>query len=79
MASNHEYSRALLIFPVSAVVLAGWAASLVAGLITSSFTALTITTPLMLMLAGYVFGVNLVSRNGNGRNDNGKKAEGTDE
>lgn len=58
-------TRALLILPVAAVVLVGWAASLVVALFTNSFTALTITTPLMLMLAGYVFGVNIV-RKGNG-------------
>lgn len=54
--------RELLIFPVALVVLLGWAASLVVGLLTSSYAALTITTPLMLMLAGYVFGVNIVRR-----------------
>lgn len=53
--------RELLIFPVAGFVLLGWAASLAVALIASSYTALTITTPLMLMLAGYVFGVNLVS------------------
>lgn len=57
--------RDMLIFPVALVVLLGWAASLVVGLITQSFVALTVTTPLMLMLAGYVFGVNIV-RKGNG-------------
>lgn len=54
--------RALLILPVAVVVLVGWAASLVGALVTDSFTALTITTPLMLMLAGYVFGVNIVRK-----------------
>jgi hypothetical protein len=58
--------REALIFPVAVAVLAGWFGSLVVGLLTSSYTALTITTPLMLMLAGYVFGVNIVRRNGNG-------------
>jgi len=47
---------------VAAVVLLGWAAALVVGFITGSYTALTVTTPLMLMLAGYVFGVNIVRK-----------------
>lgn len=54
--------RELLILPVAAVVLIGWFGSLVVGLLTASYTALTVTTPLMLMLAGYVFGVNIVRR-----------------
>jgi hypothetical protein len=54
--------RDILIMPVAAVVLLGWAASLVVALLTQSYTALTITTPLMLMLAGYVFGVNIVRK-----------------
>lgn len=57
--------REALIVPVAAFVLVGWAASLVVGLITQSYAALTITTPLMLMLAGYVFGVNIVRRSSN--------------
>lgn len=56
--------RDFLLLPVAVTVLLGWSASLCAGLITQSYTALTVTTPLMLMLAGYVFGVNIV-RKGN--------------
>jgi hypothetical protein len=54
--------RELLIFPVAVAVLLGWLASLAVGLLTQSYTALTVTTPLMLMLAGYVFGVNIVRK-----------------
>jgi hypothetical protein len=54
--------RDLLIYPVAAVVLAGWAAALVVALLTNQFTALTVTTPLMLMLAGWVFGVSIVRK-----------------
>jgi len=57
--------REKLLLPVAAVVLLGWAAALVAGFVTGSYTALTITTPLMLMLAGYVFGVNIVRKGSN--------------
>lgn len=54
--------RDLLILPVAAIVLVGWAASLAVGLLTGSYTGLTLTTPLMLGLAGYVFGVNIVRK-----------------
>jgi len=54
--------RELLILPVAAVVLVGWLAALAVGLLTNSYAALTITTPVMLMLAGYVFGVNIVRK-----------------
>jgi hypothetical protein len=54
--------REKLLLPVAAFVLLGWAAALVAGFVTGSYTALTVTTPLMLMLAGYVFGVNIVRK-----------------
>lgn len=54
--------RDLLILPVAVVVLLGWAASLVVGFLTQSYVALTATTPLMLALAGYVFGVNIVRK-----------------
>lgn len=54
--------RELLVMPVAATVLVGWFVSLIVGLLTQSYVALTVTTPLMLMLAGYVFGVNIVRR-----------------
>jgi hypothetical protein len=57
--------REKLLLPVAAFVLLGWAAALVAGFVTGSYTALTVTTPLMLMLAGYVFGVNIVRKGSN--------------
>jgi hypothetical protein len=62
--SSHK--RDALIFPVAAIVLLGWFGSLVDGVLTQSFTALTYTTPLMLALAGYVFGVQIV-RKSNGK------------
>jgi hypothetical protein len=54
--------RDLLTVPVAAFVLLGWAGSLVVALLTREYTALSITTPLMLMLAGWVFGVSVVKR-----------------
>lgn len=53
-----------LIYPVAVVVLGVWAASLVVGFLTASYVALTVTTPVMLMLAGYVFGVGIVRSRG---------------
>lgn len=64
MTSNNTRNR--LIFPVALVVLLGWAASLVAGFVTGAYTPLTVTTPVMLMLAGYVFGVGIVKSKENG-------------
>ncbi len=58
--------RDKLIYPVAGVVLLGWFASLVDGVVTQTYTPLTYTTPLMLALAGYVFGVQIV-RKANGK------------
>lgn len=49
-----------MIIPVAAVVTLAWASSLVAGMLSQSFTALEVTTPVMLLLSGYVFGVQIV-------------------
>ncbi|HYT45051.1 MAG TPA: hypothetical protein VEP90_22175, partial [Methylomirabilota bacterium] len=62
--------RDLLVVPVAFVVLVVWIASLIGGLITQSFIALTLTTPVMILLAGWVFGINIVKRS-NGGNENG--------
>ena len=56
--------RDFLILPVAFVVLLAFVASLVDAFITQSFTALTYTMPLMIALAGYVFGVQLMRKNG---------------
>lgn len=53
-------AREILAVPLGIVVGVGWAASLVMGLITNSFVGLEITTPVMLLLSGYVFGVQIV-------------------
>lgn len=65
MTTTPSDKREKLLLPVAAFVLVGWAAALVAGFLTGSYTALTVTTPLMLMLAGYVFGVNIVRKGNN--------------
>ncbi len=57
-----DQKRDKLIYPVAAVVLFGWFASLVDGLLAQTYTPLVYSTPLMLALAGYVFGVQIVRK-----------------
>ena len=61
--------RAALTIPVSIAVLVGWLSALGYSLITAQYTPLTIVTPVMLLLAGYVFGVSIVG----GGDKNGHK------
>jgi hypothetical protein len=56
-----------LIAFVAAAVVVGWLASFAIGAVQQNWTPLTITTPVMLILAGYAFGIRL-TRNGNGGN-----------
>jgi hypothetical protein len=49
---------------VSIVVIGAWVASVAAGLITSDYTALGVTTPVMLILAGYAFGIKITKNGG---------------
>lgn len=62
MSADKHDKRDLLVLPVALAVLIGWFVTLVQGVLTGSFVGLTITTPLMLALAGYVFGVSVVRR-----------------
>ena len=55
-----------LLFPLAAVIMAGWVASLSIGFYTGIYLPLTVTTPLMLMLAGGVLGINIIRRNNGG-------------
>ncbi len=54
--------RERLIYPVAFVVLVSWFGSLIDGVVAQSYAPLTYTTPLMLGLAGYVFGVQIVKK-----------------
>ncbi len=65
--SNTGKVNALTI-PVGIAVVSVWAFSAFAGFLTSNYTPLTITTPVMVILAGYAFGLNVTR----GRNENGK-------
>ena len=52
--------REKLILPVSIIVCIAWLVSLYTAAVQNQYTMLTITTPAMLMLLGYVFGVSIV-------------------
>jgi len=59
--------RDKLIIPMALVVAAGWIGALVAGILSQNYTPFEVATPVMILLAGYVFGVQIVrSTNGNG-------------
>jgi len=61
--------RDRLILPLASIVAGAWAGSLVAGFVEHSYVALEVTTPVMLIVTGYVFGVSIVRnprKNGNG-------------
>ena len=62
-----EGKRDLLILPVAFIILVVWAGSLVGGLITQSYVALTLTTPVMLILAGFVFGIKILDKTNGGK------------
>lgn len=50
--------------PVAMTVLVAWLASLGIGAVQQSWVPLEVTTPVMLLLAGYVFGVSITRPNG---------------
>lgn len=52
-------TRTRLVVPVAMTVLLGWAASLGYAVLKGDIQPLTVTTPVMLLLAGYVFGVSI--------------------
>lgn len=51
-----------LVVPFSLSILGVWIATAVYGIFSGQYAPLTVTTPVMLLAAGYVFGVNLVRR-----------------
>ena len=68
--------RDMLIIPLAIVVAIGWLGSLASGVLSQNYTSFEIATPVMILLAGYTFGVQIVrnSPNGNGnKNGNGDK------
>jgi hypothetical protein len=59
---NPDRVRDLLIMPVSIFILIGWITSLVFAFLTDEYTPLTVVTPIMLVLAGFIFGSSIVRR-----------------
>ena len=52
---------------VMALIVSGvWAIVAIASLLIKEYTALTVVTPVMLIVAGFLFGVK-VTKNGNGK------------
>lgn len=51
--------REKLTYPVSFAVLLVWIAAAVYSFISQVYTPLEVTTPVMLLLAGYVFGIQI--------------------
>lgn len=49
-----------------AVIVTAWAIALTKGLVTRDYEGLDLTTPVMLIFAGYVFGESLIRRRLNG-------------
>lgn len=52
--------RSKLAYPVGAIITVVWAASALAGFISGSFTGLEVVSPVMMVFAGYLFGINIV-------------------
>lgn len=59
-AQMNEKIREKLIIPVALTVMIGWIAALTAGVISQNYVPFEICTPVMILLAGYVFGVQIV-------------------
>lgn len=47
---------------VGSVIVTGWFLSIVKGLVTGEYRGLDLTTPVMLVFAGYMFGDALIKR-----------------
>lgn len=52
--------RDFLVLPVAFAVLMGWMVALGFAVLTNQYAPLTAVTPVMLLLAGYVFGSNII-------------------
>lgn len=64
---NENSKTNRLTYPVGIVVVTVWTISVIGGFITKDFTPLTITTPVMLILAGYAFGLTITKGGKNGK------------
>ncbi len=60
MSNVPDKTRDLLILPVAVVTMLGWIAALAVAVLDNQLGPLTAVTPIMLALAGYVFGASIV-------------------
>ena len=67
MAANRDLLTTVIALAVCAV----WSVAAVTSLVTQEYTPLTVITPVMLIVAGFLFGLK-INRNGNG---NGKGSQ----
>ena len=73
------FSRIFLQFSTGIIILLAWLASLLTGLMTHDYEGLQLVTPIMIMYAGYIFGVELVKKKGNGRSNSSIEKEKDEE
>lgn len=58
------------------VVMVGWLGSIGIGAVEHDFTLPTITTPVMFLLAGYAFGIQVIKRQKNGHDEGNGRTGG---
>ena len=69
MSASNDPQRDRLVLPVACAVLLGWMVSLGFAVMTNEYAPLTAVTPVMLILAGYVFGSNIIKSAARRRDD----------
>ena len=57
-------ARDKLVVPLALVVAVGWLVALASGVVSQNYAPFEISTPVMILLAGYVFGVQIVRNTG---------------
>lgn len=60
MSGSNDEKRDRLVIPFAVVVLFGWLASLIFAMIAREYAPLTAVSPVMLILAGYICGANII-------------------
>lgn len=68
--STSDAKRDKLILPLAFVTMLGWIASLADAVLYNQLGPLTAVTPIMLALAGYVFGASIVRVVARGKDPN---------
>ena len=69
MAGTKNNARVALAPFVAGVVSIGWLFSFAIGAIQKNWEPLTVTTPVMLILAGYAFGIKITRATNDNRDD----------